>query len=269
MHFCLSRVGFFIGRWPLHVFLLNLAVVLPILSYFLVYPISVDTDVRRGFAHKNGRSTQEFQVFGDFYNVSVSELELLLLFVGSKNKSENVQMELTSHLLNEVDRLNDFVKELSVPSKNGILKFSDLETSRGDINFLYHAFKFGWNVQTDNLKNNRSLDSDFDLGFPTTNFMVTIFLWKRTSLVFNYTMSRIKYMQVQSIHKSDNFSSAFSFHIYGDEVVNHEMMMGSERTLKLLTVGMFLMIVFMMLALRDLPFKTRILIIAAAISSPF
>lgn len=54
--------GYFIGKFPL-VFLIGTFVLLaPLLSFFLIYPVSIETDVRRGFSHRNGRSTQEFKV---------------------------------------------------------------------------------------------------------------------------------------------------------------------------------------------------------------
>lgn len=61
--------GYFIGKFPL-VFLIGTFVLLaPLLSFFLIYPVSIETDVRRGFSHRNGRSTQEFKVW-NFSNLN-------------------------------------------------------------------------------------------------------------------------------------------------------------------------------------------------------
>ncbi|KAI1727831.1 patched family domain-containing protein [Ditylenchus destructor] len=269
----------------------------------LDWPTSLeDFHIELGTAHKNGRSTQEFKAFGDFYNVSVSEMELLLVFVESKD-SASPKMSMSAELLNEVVRLDEFLKTLSVPIPGeNRLRFNNMQTSRGDINFLFHAFKFGFDFQDDNVRSNQSLDESIVLRYPVSKiyghnvtleshfFEVDVYdddeakhratNVKSVGAIALWYMIHVKSSKMKSYlqdieltlfetSKRDNFSSLFSFHIYADGVANYEMMRGSERTIKLLAVGIFLMILFMMFALREHNWKAQIMLIFSAILSPF
>lgn len=55
-------IGYAIGRYPIVFLVGTFAFLLPLLSFFFIYPVHIETDVRRGFAHRNGRSTHEFKV---------------------------------------------------------------------------------------------------------------------------------------------------------------------------------------------------------------
>lgn len=55
-------IGYLIGKYPFVFLISTFAFLAPLLSFFLIYPIEIETDVRRGFAHRNGRSIEEFKV---------------------------------------------------------------------------------------------------------------------------------------------------------------------------------------------------------------
>ncbi|KAI1720216.1 patched family domain-containing protein [Ditylenchus destructor] len=235
----LRHIGHLIGRYPLRIFILNLALVLPILSYFIIYPIRVDTDIRSGFAHKNGRSTREFKAFGDFYNVSVSEMELLLF--GFDFQDDNV-------------RSNQSLDESIV------LRYPVSKIYGHNVTLESHFFEV--DVYDDNEAKHHSTNIK-SVGAIALWYMIHV----KSSKMKNY-LQDIE-LTLFEASKRDNFSSLFSFHIYADGVANYEMMRGSERTIKLLAVGMFLMIMFMMFALREHNWKAQIMLIFAAILSPF
>lgn len=65
-----------------------------------------------------------------------------------------------------------------------------------------------------------------------------------------------------------NFSDLFNFHIYGDELINNEMMAGSTQTAKLLIVGLCIMLLFMGIALRDFSIRQIILLTFSSVGSP-
>ena len=55
-------IGRAIGRYPWIFLISSLFIVLPFLSFFILRPIRIETDIRRGFAPKNGRAMEEFKV---------------------------------------------------------------------------------------------------------------------------------------------------------------------------------------------------------------
>lgn len=60
-------LGTIIGYYPKQILIINFIVCLMFYSYFLIYPFKVQTDIRRGFAHRNGRSVKEFEVYIYFF----------------------------------------------------------------------------------------------------------------------------------------------------------------------------------------------------------
>ena len=66
----MRQPGYFIGRYPRSLIVASAVLIVPLCAFFLVHPLHIDTDVRRGFAHRNGRSMREFRAFGSFYNIS-------------------------------------------------------------------------------------------------------------------------------------------------------------------------------------------------------
>jgi hypothetical protein len=97
----MRHIGYYIGAHPLKLLIGTCVLLVPLFSYFLIYPIYIETDVRRGFAHRNGRATQEFKAFGRFYNVSMEDMELLVVLIESKDDG-HFPLKMNSKLLNEV-----------------------------------------------------------------------------------------------------------------------------------------------------------------------
>ncbi|KAI6186174.1 Patched domain-containing protein 3 [Aphelenchoides besseyi] len=297
----MRKFGYLIGKHPVKLVIFTFVILIPMASFFLLHPIHVDTDVRRGFAHRNGRSTQEFRAFGRFYGIEMSDLELLVILIESKNGGDS-SMIMSAKLLNEVSRLNTFVTSLSVPlAEGGNLTFKELEPSRGtsgNINARFHAFKFGYDWQNDLLTSNSSISDGIQLDFPVSKIfghnvtivshffgvkrhseysanrpsqiksVNTIALWYMISAPAHYRRS-LQQMELKVFDASQtNFSDEFTFYTYGDEIANREMMKGSEQTTKLLVVGLALMITFVGVQLRDFPLRTGIILTAACIGSP-
>lgn len=55
-------IGYLIAKYPVICLIVTFSLLAPLLSFFLIYPVDIETDVRRGFAHRNGRSSHEFEV---------------------------------------------------------------------------------------------------------------------------------------------------------------------------------------------------------------
>lgn len=123
-------IGYVIGRYPIVFLIATFIFLIPLHLFFLIYPIQIETDIRRGFAHKSGRSTHEFKVFfrrpaylacssqafGQFYNVSMSEMEVLIVILESKDGG---RLQMTPELLNEVERLDNYINNLWVSTDDG------------------------------------------------------------------------------------------------------------------------------------------------------
>uniref|UniRef100_A0A1I7SVM0 SSD domain-containing protein n=1 Tax=Bursaphelenchus xylophilus TaxID=6326 RepID=A0A1I7SVM0_BURXY len=294
-------LGYYFGCRPVLTILCTVAVLCPFFSFFLLRPVQIVTDVRRGFAHRNGRSTDEFKAFGHFYNVSMEDMELLIILIESKNRGEK-KLEMSSELLEEVVRLDAAVQATNVTARNGThFSFKDMFTKRGSINFLFDAFKLGYDVQNLNYHLNLTMDDSIRLDSPFARIYEHEFLtlqhffgaetWPKDNVS---RVSQIK--SVQSIGlwymlqaplsnragrdvlhdielsifemSQKNFSKLFDFYMYADEVANHEMMVGSLKTTNLLSVGAFLMVVFMLISLRDFHLKDALVLLTAAISTP-
>ncbi|VDM43839.1 unnamed protein product [Toxocara canis] len=71
MHHLLSEMGYFIGRHPKSILLTTFLATAPILSFFVWFPVIIEADMRRGFAHKNGASLREFERTIIFDRISV------------------------------------------------------------------------------------------------------------------------------------------------------------------------------------------------------
>lgn len=92
----------------------------------------------------------------------------------------------------------------------------------------------------------------------------------------------LREMEIEIFETSrKNFSDKFAFYVYGDELINNEMMKGSERTAKLLIVGLGIMVLFMgqvltrtilnkacRIVLRDFSIKQVILLTISSVGSP-
>ncbi|KAH7715957.1 CRE-PTR-13 protein [Aphelenchoides avenae] len=224
------------------------------------------------------------------------DMELLLVLVESKDGGRS-KLPMTV----EVERLDKYITDLSTATDTGqILKFSDVQSSRGSINFLFYAFKWGLEMQEENVHSNHSIDETIRLDFPSTSIfghefsvgshffrptmyndseprptriqsVETIALWY---MLQTHSPEEPRYLQQIELSlfeagKADNFSDAFTFHMYADKVAGYEMVEGSRRTLNLLAVGMALMIAFMSIALRDFGWRAQLMLVPSAILSPF
>uniref|UniRef100_A0A0M3I937 HCO3_cotransp domain-containing protein n=1 Tax=Ascaris lumbricoides TaxID=6252 RepID=A0A0M3I937_ASCLU len=58
----MQKVGYLIGSHPIPLLAITSLMTISVLSFFVFHPIIIETDVRRGFANKNGRSIEEFKV---------------------------------------------------------------------------------------------------------------------------------------------------------------------------------------------------------------
>ncbi|CAD5213204.1 unnamed protein product [Bursaphelenchus okinawaensis] len=200
----------------------------------------------------------------------MEDMELLIILIESKDRGAS-KMLLTSELLEEVVRLDNSIQATNITLKHGTMfSFKNLFTRRGSINFLFDAFKMGYDMQNLNEQLNFTLDSAIQLDSPFATIYDHRFLTLQhffgadTYPRDNVTrVSQIK--AVQSIGlwymlqaplpdragrdilhdielkvfemSQQNFSSYFDFYMYADEVANHEMMVGSLKTTNLLVVG--------------------------------
>uniref|UniRef100_A0A7E4UPX2 SSD domain-containing protein n=1 Tax=Panagrellus redivivus TaxID=6233 RepID=A0A7E4UPX2_PANRE len=297
----MHRLGRAIGQYPWFILVGTFLILGPLCSVFLFKPIVVDTDVRRGFAPTNGRSAREFQRFGAHYNVSIDDIELLVVFLESKDDGKS-PMPLTDNLISEIERLDEFVYNTSVYQPDGTLvSVSDTLSSRGAINFLFEAFKTGYLLQGFNIDSGSTASPDINMAYPVSTVyghsfnigphffgvesyspeeakhqktsiksVTAVALWYMINSRSNIPESTLAELELVLFEhsKANNFSKLFNFHMYGDQVANSEMTRGSRNTVKLLIVGMTLMVGFMVFAMWDLPWDIKIILIPAAILSP-
>uniref|UniRef100_A0AC35TYS7 SSD domain-containing protein n=1 Tax=Rhabditophanes sp. KR3021 TaxID=114890 RepID=A0AC35TYS7_9BILA len=292
----LIGVGALIGKRPNLILWVTFFTILPICSYYLFFPFVIKTDIRRGFAHKNGDSHKEFQIFGDFYNISINHMEIIGVLVKGLNGS---RLPITSDVIDAIDKLDKFVENYNYQEHNRTITIKDLFTSRGSFNFLYHAFKLGYDIQQFNVLTNSSLASSIDLTFPNSNvfghtvFMGTNFFGVQLHPNNTYSPSKIKDVETIALWfmmqaNSDNdyemmkkmelnlynhfLNNKFSNHcevkIYGDEVANLEMLKASLRTNEMLIFGIIAMILYMLYVFKQIPFSSQVVLVVAAIASP-
>uniref|UniRef100_A0A1I7X8D9 Uncharacterized protein n=1 Tax=Heterorhabditis bacteriophora TaxID=37862 RepID=A0A1I7X8D9_HETBA len=57
----MERICFCLSDHPRRVLLTVFLLLSPLFSYFILYPFNIESDIRRGFAQKDGRSTEEFK----------------------------------------------------------------------------------------------------------------------------------------------------------------------------------------------------------------
>ncbi|MFH4981189.1 hypothetical protein AB6A40_007898 [Gnathostoma spinigerum] len=132
--------GYFIGSHPKAVLFASIFVVLAASTRFVLFPIVVYTDVRRGFAHENGLSRKEFKRFGEFYNVSMDDFEILAILCESKNGSGE-RMPISSELIDEVARLDEFIQSMNAEYDGKTKNFKEFMVHRGKSNVFFHVFK--------------------------------------------------------------------------------------------------------------------------------
>ncbi|CAI4221143.1 unnamed protein product [Auanema sp. JU1783] len=284
----MDQICHWLAHRPLGVLLIVFLIILPILSYFLFHPLRIESDVRRGFAQRNGRSTHELKSFADFYNISYEGLDIWVILIKSKKGSNETDLTINSNLLNEVERLDQFIMNFSITADNTVLRVSDLEGSK--LNYLFDWFKYTHELSM--------FFGDIDLSHPigkamghefftgshffgvndhfkenqtgpieTAKFMT---LWYMSSAVTFDEKKKLELLQMELFKLSiaDNFSDILSFQMYGDQVANAEMLRGTMFTVKLFVVGVVMMIVFMLYSFKHLEFKSQIIQTIAAVASP-
>ncbi|KHN83950.1 hypothetical protein Tcan_11853 [Toxocara canis] len=168
----MSAMGYFIGRHPKSVLLTVFLVVTPILSYFVWFPIIIETDIRRGFADKDGASLREFERFANFYNVSMYDFEIFSFVVASK-EDHLVPLKMSAEVCEDIGRLHSHVRSSSVNStKYGFIHFDEFRVEKGSIDHAFKTFRMAYGLQN-------ALAPDFDK---------SIVLSYPNSFIYGYTL---------------------------------------------------------------------------------
>uniref|UniRef100_A0A1I8BQY0 SSD domain-containing protein n=1 Tax=Meloidogyne hapla TaxID=6305 RepID=A0A1I8BQY0_MELHA len=298
------KVGFIVGKRPKTIFLINLFLFLPSLTFYLIYDIKVETDVRRGFSPKNGRATKEMEAFSEFYNVSIDGLDLLLIFLESKTSDK------------QVDFMDNYIKELSLEindegssdqkisnNKSQVVRLKDFQTSRGDMNYLFHAFKWAYQLQSTSLLFTSKLIKQINLDFPISHIygfdvlldshfygvklresnQSQMFASKIESVetigIFYLLdgdknknqmeiLNKLEVKLFNDINTGKLNNLTFKVLIYADQLANHEMMRGSKKITSLLGIGVAAMILFLIVAFWHFNWKSQFILITSSLLSP-
>uniref|UniRef100_A0A0K0E744 SSD domain-containing protein n=1 Tax=Strongyloides stercoralis TaxID=6248 RepID=A0A0K0E744_STRER len=286
-----------IAKNPYIVIFVTLVTILPICSYYIFLPFTFKTDIRRGFAHKNGEAKYEFKVLGDFYNLSVDNIEIIAIIIKGKNKT---RLPITFEILSEIERLDHFIQNKTSTYKNETIKLKDIYSPRGTFNFLFDAFKMGYELQKFNHDMSLTLSQNINLSYPNSYifghkvflgshfFGVRLYndsLKSHISSIKDVDMCSLWYMlhpntenhykmmidiekNLFEYFKFNNFSDLINVQIYGDEIANMEMLRGSINTSKMLIFGITGMIIYMLFIFRGISYFTQIILLFGALSSP-
>ncbi|CAJ0607839.1 unnamed protein product [Cylicocyclus nassatus] len=260
---------------------------LPLFSFFLLYPVEIESDVRRGFAEKGGRSEKEFKRFADFYNITYEGLEIWAVLVTEKRSTGRKYMNMSMELLNEVERLDKYVHNVSVVVDDTVIHYDDLHGI--EINYVFNWYKYAYSWS--------DFFADINLTYPVGTAMGHKFfigshffgvnkhkesfrgpiekmefvtLWYMNQTPNMRERKRLQALQLELFRLSrlDNFSDLISFEMYGDQVANAEMLRGTVYTVNLFVVGVILMVAFMAFAFNHLILRSQIILILAAVGSP-
>uniref|UniRef100_A0A915BTG8 SSD domain-containing protein n=1 Tax=Parascaris univalens TaxID=6257 RepID=A0A915BTG8_PARUN len=270
----------------------------PIISYFIWYPLNIETDIRRGFADKNGASIEEFERFANFYNVSMDDFEIFAIIITSKD-GPFVPLKMSTELCDDISRLSGLVTSLSFnSSKYGIIDFNEFKVAKGSINHAFNAFKFAYGIQNALAPN---FDKSIILSYPnsfvygyTLSLAPNIFAAKVNerfqeeglataveyvdAIGLFYIMrasgyagkERLQLWEIKLLQQSEmhNFSEHFDFYLYGDQLANYEAERGHVKTIWMLFIGVVLMFSYMAYVIRTLPIKMQVVLTFMAILSP-
>nr|CAD2202640.1 unnamed protein product [Meloidogyne enterolobii] len=298
------KIGFIVGKRPKTIFLTNLFLFLPSLSYYLINDIKVETDVRRGFSPKNGRATSESKAFAEFYNVSKDGVDLVLIFLEPKTSDKRLIMN--DKLLSDVDTLDRYIKELSLEinseglseGKNDsqrVVRLKDFETSKGDMNYLFHAFKWAYQLQSTSLLLTSKLNKQINLDFPISqiygfdvpldsHFFGVKLAQGNNSEKFPSKIESVETIGIyylldgnnknknqmeilnnlelklfDNINNGDLNNLTFKVLIYTDQLANYEMMRGAKKITSLLGIGVVAMILFLIVAFWHFNWKSQVI----------
>ncbi|KHN85558.1 Patched domain-containing protein 3 [Toxocara canis] len=294
----MSAMGYFIGRHPKSILLTVFLVVIPILSYFVWFPIIVETDIRRGFAHRNGASLNELERFANFYNITLDDFEIFTVIVTSK-EGHLIPLKMSPEVCDDVSRLGEYICSVSVNStKYGFINFNEFRVEKGNIDHAFKAFRMAYGLQN-------ALAPDFDksivLSYPNSfiygytlpvimNFFaaevnnqfqeqgLATAIESLYAIAIFYILSahgrmgreRLQQWEISLLEQSEqrNFSEYFDFYVYGDQIANYEAEKGPVKTISMLSVGIILMVTYMTYIMSGLPRKSQVLLTVVAISSP-
>ncbi|CAK5075892.1 unnamed protein product [Meloidogyne enterolobii] len=300
------KIGFIVGKRPKTFFLTNLFLFLPSLSYYLINDIKVETDVRRGFSPKNGRATSESKAFAEFYDVSIDGVDLVLIFLEPKTLDKRLIMN--DKLLSDVEILDRYIKELSLEINfEGLSEGNNVSqrvTSKGDMNYLFHAFKWAYQLQSTSLlltsKLNRQINLDFPIsqiyGFDVlldSHFFGVKLRQGNNSEKFPSNIESVETIGIyylldgnnknknqmeilnnlelklfNNINNGDLNNLTFKVLIYTDQLANYEMMRGAKKITSLLGIGVDAMILFLVVAYWHFNWKSQFILITSSLLSP-
>uniref|UniRef100_A0A8R1HR87 SSD domain-containing protein n=1 Tax=Caenorhabditis japonica TaxID=281687 RepID=A0A8R1HR87_CAEJA len=279
----MNWISYYLGNHPRRVLLAVLCTLVPLLSYFLIYPLEIECDVRRGFANKHGHAVEELTKFSNFYNISVGGLEIWGVL--ARNKSLDDDMHINLKLLNEMDRLHEFVWNYTTEYKGETIRFRDLSTE--DINYVFNYYRkllaIEWLPGIDlSYPLASAFGHSFYLGsqfFGVNNQQISkkgpiktakfVALWYMSKAETFEEKQKLQAIQLGIFRKSaEGFSDLYNFEMFGDQVANSEMLRGTLTTVKLFIIGGMLMITFMAFTFNDLTLFSKCMLILGAIGSP-
>ncbi|VDM65962.1 unnamed protein product [Strongylus vulgaris] len=226
-----------ISCYPRRTLAVVFSVLLPFFSYFLFYPIEIESDVRRGFAERGGRSASEFKRFADYYNITYEGLEIWAVLVTEKRSTGRKYMNMSMKLLDEVERLDKFVHNMSVMVDDTLVHFDDLHAL--DINYIFNWYKYAYSWS--------NFFADINLTYPVGNAMghkfflgshffgvnkhkksfrgpieqmefVTLWYMNQTPNITERRRLQALQLELFRLSRLDNFSDLISFEMYGDQV---------------------------------------------------
>ncbi|ULU06044.1 hypothetical protein L3Y34_018149 [Caenorhabditis briggsae] len=280
----MNWISYYLGNHPRRVLLTVFCVLIPLLSYFLIYPLEIECDIRRGFANKHGHAVEELTKFSNFYNISVGGLEIWGIL--ARNKSTDKDLKINLKLLNEIDELHQYVWNYTTEYKGETIRFKDLSSE--DINYVFNYYRrllaIDW-MPSVNLS--YPLASAFGHSFylgsqffgvnrgeeskvgpiKTSQFVA---LWYMSKAETFEQKQKLQAVQLGIFKKSAEKPNdlLFDFEMFGDQVANSEMLRGTLTTVKLFFIGGCLMVAFMACTFTELTVFSKIMLIIGAIGSP-
>uniref|UniRef100_A0A915NYU8 SSD domain-containing protein n=1 Tax=Meloidogyne floridensis TaxID=298350 RepID=A0A915NYU8_9BILA len=230
------------------------------------------------------------RAFAEFYNVSIDGVDLVLIFLEPKTSDKRLIMN--DKLLSDVDTLDRYIKELSLEisserlseGKNDsqrVVRLKDFETSKGDMNYLFHAFKWAYQLQSTSLLLTSKLNKQINLNFPISQIYgfdvpldshffgvklregnnsekfpskiesvetIGIFYLLDGNNKNKNQMEILNNLELKlfnNINNGDLNNLAFKVLIYTDQLANYEMMRGAKKITSLLGIGVVAMILFL------------------------
>lgn len=280
----MNWISYYLGNHPRCVLFSVFCVLIPLLSYFVIYPLEIECDIRRGFANKHGHAVEELTKFSNFYNISVGGLEIWGVL--ARNKTTDTDLHINLKLLNEIDQLHQFVWNYTTQYKQETIRFKDLSSE--DINYVFNYYRkllaIEW-MPGVNLSYPlaEAFGHPFYLGnqfFGVNNGQASkagpiktakfVALWYMSKAETFEQKQKLQAVQLGIFKKSAERPNnlQFDFEMFGDQVANSEMLRGTLTTVKLFFIGGCLMVAFMACTFTELTIFSKCMLIAGAIGSP-